>query len=198
MRTQNGLMILEAPTSAGVFEQHRDRIHRYLLRLARNAAEAEDLTQETFLRAHRQLESLRDPAALTSWLYRIATHLAYDRFRQTTSRADAAVDEAPSEAERPDADAPRADQVFEQTEMSGCVQEFVGTLPDTYRAVLLLHDAQGLTNPEIARMLGCSLETVKIRLHRARIKLNSILSAGCDFDQDRRGVLVCERRPINP
>lgn len=203
MNTQVAASTLEDPetlASADVFVQHRDRIYRYLLRVVRNAADAEDLTQETFLRAHRQLESLRDPAALSTWLYRIATHVAYDRFRRSPSHAEArqpdtSADGAPSEAEWTDTEAPRVDEAFEKTEMSACVQELVETLPDTYRAVLLLHDVHGLTNPEIARMLGCSVETVKIRLHRARTKLNAALRAGCDFAQDRRGVLVCERRP---
>ncbi|MBI2752046.1 MAG: RNA polymerase sigma factor [Betaproteobacteria bacterium] len=194
---------MQAPTSADVFERHHARIYRYLLRLVRNGAEAEDLVQETFVRAHRRLQSLRDPTAVVPWLHRIATHVAYDSFRQSPARAgvqqaaDAASGEAPFEPESADAGAPLADEVFEQTEMSTCVQEFVATLPDTHRAALLLHDVHGLTNPEIARMLGCSLATVKIRLHRARARLRAILAAGCAFAHDRQGVLVCERRPTH-
>ncbi|HMA42552.1 MAG TPA: sigma factor, partial [Gemmatimonadales bacterium] len=56
-------------TSAAVFQQYQDRIYRYILRLVRDEHEAEDLTQETFLRAHRQLDALQDSAALTVWLY---------------------------------------------------------------------------------------------------------------------------------
>jgi RNA polymerase sigma factor (sigma-70 family) len=63
-------------------ERHRPGVARYLRYLLRDAAEAEDLAQETFLRAHRELSSLRDPAALASWLYQIATHASIDRLRQ--------------------------------------------------------------------------------------------------------------------
>src|SRR5512134_3314942 len=70
--------------AGALFERHRDRIQRYVRGMVRNHAEAEDFTQETFLRAHRQLGSLRDPAAVSTWLYRIATHVCYDRFRQTS------------------------------------------------------------------------------------------------------------------
>src|ERR1017187_1445370 len=68
---------------AGVlFETYHDRIYRYVLGLVRNAAEAEDLTQDTFLRAYRYGDSLRDPEAVRGWLYRIATHVCLDRLRQ--------------------------------------------------------------------------------------------------------------------
>ncbi|MFQ5899750.1 MAG: RNA polymerase sigma factor, partial [Candidatus Methylomirabilia bacterium] len=170
--TRGGPEKLANLTSAAVFAQHRDRIYRYLLRLVRDPGEAEDLTQETFLRAHRQLESLQDRAALVVWLYRIATHVCYDRFRRSSSpRGQQQAAATPDEARWADVDAPRIDTVIEQTEMSACVQEFVEKLPDTYRAVILLHDLHGLSNPEIAQMLGHSLETVKIHLHRARRKL---------------------------
>lgn len=188
--------------SATVFEQYQERIHRYLLRLTRDPVEAEDLTQETFLRAHRQLESVKDPAALGVWLYRIATHLSYDRFRQLSSRGsprplDPAPDHETADAQWADVDVPRLDHAVEQAEMSACVQAFLEELPNDYRAVISLHDLHGLTGPEIARMLGCSLGAVKIRLHRARQKLKAALEAGCDFSCDERGVFVCERKSPN-
>src|SRR3972149_12295893 len=73
-------------TTADVYASHHAPIRRYLAHLVRDPEEAEDLTLETFLRAHRQLASLRDPAALTTWLYRIAPPVAYDRFRQSRRR----------------------------------------------------------------------------------------------------------------
>lgn len=190
-------------TSADAFARHRDRIYRYLSRLVRNPAEAQDLTQETFLRAHRQLESLRDPAALTTWLYRIATHAAYDRFRESLARPAVQLQgtergEGEGDPDWTDPDAPRVDEAIERSEMSACVQELVEDLPDSYRAAILLHDLSGLRDREIAQMLGCSLQTVKIRLHRARNKLRRALAGGCEFSRDRRGVFVCERRPPGP
>ena len=80
----------------------------------------------------------------------------------------------------------------EQTEMSACVQGFVGELSDSYRAVLMLHDVHGLTCPEIAAALGDSPGAVKIRLHRARKTLRSSLQTACSFSHDERGTLVCE------
>jgi RNA polymerase sigma-70 factor (ECF subfamily) len=84
---------------------------------------------------------------------------------------------------------------MEQKEMSSCVQEYIEDLSDPHRAAILLHDVQGLTNPEIAAMLGVSLATVKMRLHRARSKLRVALGEGCSFSEDERGVRVCEPKP---
>lgn len=190
-------------TSEAIFERYRDRIYRYILGMVHDPAEAEDLTQETFLRVHRKLKSLRDQKALVSWLYRIATHICYDRFRQASYRDvplpfDTAPDDEGSEAQWSDPDAPRLEQMIEQTEMTTCVQEYIAELPDNYRAAIILHDIHRLTNPEIARMLSISFGAVKIHLHRARQQLKTALEAGCNFNCDERDVFVCEPKLPNP
>jgi RNA polymerase sigma-70 factor (ECF subfamily) len=179
---------------------HREAISRYILGIVRDPAAAEDLTQETLLRAHQKLTTLDDPARVVPWLYRIATNLARDRFRSSSYRnppgsLESDPDAGQSGEEALAAAAPRLDKVMEQKEMSTCVQDYLMALSDSYRAVILLHDAEGLTNPEIAEMLGDSLATVKIRLHRARAKLREALSRACSFSTDQRGVLVCEPAP---
>ena len=73
-------------SSAAIFEEYRSRIYHHILHLVRDPSEAEDLTQETFLRVHRKLDVLQDRAALGVWLYRIATNVCYDRFRQSSHR----------------------------------------------------------------------------------------------------------------
>ena len=190
-------------TSEAIFERYRDRIYRYILGMVHDPAEAEDLTQETFLRVHRKLKSLRDQNAVASWLYRIATHVCYDRFRQASYRDvpqpfDTAPDDEDSETQWSDPEAPHLEQITEQTEMSVCVQEYIAELSDNYRTAIILHDIHRLTNPEIARMLNISLGAVKIRLHRARQRLKTALKAGCDFNRDERDVLVCEPKLPDP
>jgi len=167
------------------------RISRYVLSLVSDPTEAEDLTQETFLRAHRRRESLRDPAAVLPWLYSIATHVCLDwlRGRARGARGDSQLD--PEMLSPPDP-APAAELRVEQDEMSACVQGYVGELSDSYRGVLLLHDVHGLTCPQIAALLGDSPGSVKIRLHRARKRLQRALEDGCAFSYDERGALVCE------
>jgi RNA polymerase sigma-70 factor (ECF subfamily) len=189
---------LELDTAA-VFDQYRERLHGYILCQVHDAAEADDLLQETFLRAHRQLHSVSNPAALPAWLYRVATNVCYDRFRQASYRharqgTSIEADNDGVEVPQEDADAPRLNLALEQTEMSTCVQEYIEQLSDDYRMVILLHDVHGMTNPQMAQALGCSLATIKIRLHRARAKLKKALSAACDFTVDERGVFVCDRK----
>lgn len=71
--------------SETAFEAYRDQIRRYIANLVQDPVQAEDLVQDTFLRAHRNRESLRDPVALKAWLYRIATNVCCDHFRRLTS-----------------------------------------------------------------------------------------------------------------
>lgn len=182
------------PDSSAIFETYYDRIYRYALSMIRDAAEADDLTQETFLRAYRELDSLRDAGALVAWLYRIATHVCLDRLRQHARRAPQESEADLDQVDLPDPDAPSLEQSVVQNEMSACVQNYLADLPDSYRAVILLHDLHGLTGPEIAETLDVSLATVKIRLHRARQRLQTALQAGCAFSHDERNVLVCESK----
>jgi RNA polymerase sigma-70 factor (ECF subfamily) len=176
-------------------EQHRRAIGRYLRNMVRDAAEAEDLVQETFLRAFRQRATLRDDAALLGWLYQIATHVCLDRLRQRARMRSRKDDRAPEELPVEDHSAPSALNVLQQQEMSTCVQRYVTQLSDMYKTVLLLHEVDGLTAEEIAGLLGQPLTAVKMRLHRARRKLQLTLQEACAFDHDDRGVLVCDPKP---
>ena len=183
---------------SGFFEKNYERVFRYIRGMVRDANEAEDLTQEAFLRAHRERETVRDPGAMLSWLYRIATHVALDRLRQ---RAKVVVRESkidPADIDLPDAGTPSMQQALEQEQMSACVNRFLAAIADDYRSVILLHDMHGLSGPEIAALLAVPLTTVKIRLHRARRQLKTALESGCTFSCDNRGVLVCDAEEIIP
>ena len=79
--------------------------------------------------------------------------------------------------------------------MSACVQRYLDDLSDSYRAVILLHDLHSLSAKQIAELLGVRVGTVKIRLHRARRRLEKALEAACAFSHDERGVLVCQPKP---
>jgi RNA polymerase sigma-70 factor (ECF subfamily) len=87
------------------------------------------------------------------------------------------------------------ESALERSQMSECVQGYLAALPDDYRIAILLHDSHGLSNPEIAELLGCSLATTKIRVHRARAGLRKTLASACSFEIDERGVLVCDPQP---
>ena len=175
----------------------RAQVQRHLLAMVRDKSLAEELTQDTYTRALERIDQLRDPRAALAWLYRIATTVALDRLRQrrpltvpldTVAPVGGEAEQA-AERERPPALLAGA---LESSEMSACVQGYLAALPDDYRIAILLHDAHGLSNPEVAELLGCSLATAKIRVHRARARLRETLATACSFEIDERGVLVCD------
>jgi RNA polymerase sigma-70 factor (ECF subfamily) len=175
------------------------QVQRHLLAMVRDAALAEELTQETYARALERLHQIRDPQAALAWLYRIATTVALNRLRQrrpATVPLDEFSDEIGEAASR-DRRPSLVEGSFEATEMSGCVDGYLAALPDDYRIAILLHDAHGLGNAEIAELVGCSLASAKIRVHRARTRLRESLTNACSFEIDERGVLVCEPRPAD-
>lgn len=186
-------------SSAELFASHHVRIRRYILSIVHDPDEADDLTQDVFLQAHRRLSSLREPDVVTSWLYRIATRACYDRFRQSSRRPrPRSLDSLEPSGAQPVAgreEQPSLGRVIEQAEMSGCVRSYLEQLPDDYRTAIILHDLEGVTNAEIADMLGISLDLVKIRVHLARRKLETALAAHCEFSRDDEGVFVCEPTP---
>jgi len=173
-----------------IHDAFRPRIHRYLMRLVGDS-EAEDLTQEVFVRVARALENFRGESKLSTWLYRIATNAAFDRLRSPSFQRVAQIWLAgdsveTGEAEIEDRDAwtgektPSVEQQFVRKEMNECIRDFIENLPENYRTVLVLSDLEGLGNAEISEVLGVTLETVKIRLHRARKKLREELETHCD------------------
>ena len=183
--------------ASALFSTYHDRLYRYVLSLVHNPAEAEDLTQDTFLRAYTHRDSLRDPNAIRGWLYRIATRVCLDRLRQRAAPVSLdpvsldgeagarLIDSVPSES-------PSALELAEREQTGACVQRCLDFLSDSYRAVILLHEAHSLTAPEIAELLGENVGTIKIRLHRARKRLQEIMQIGCAVSQSATGVPCCE------
>jgi RNA polymerase sigma-70 factor (ECF subfamily) len=182
-----------------VHDRHRERIFGYLHRMTRDLSLAEDLTQDTFLRASRGLPDFKGNSKLSTWLYRIATNVYLDHRRREVRRAESA-ETAPGHPGLPGSGSavsqqPKLpDRLFEESQMGACIREYVDGLRPDYRAVIILHDLQGLTNPEIARVLGCSVEAVKIRIHRARGKLRAVLTEHCDLEVSDENVLQCDRK----
>ena len=195
-----GAVNVASPTREARLMPFRAHVQRHILAMVRDRAEAEELTQDTYARALERIDQLRDPQAALAWLYRIATTVTLDRIRQRRPSTVPLDTVAPVGAEAEQA-AERQhpptllEGALESSEMSACVQGYLAALPDDYRVAILLHDAHGLSNPEIAELLDCSLATAKIRVHRARTRLRETLSTACTFEIDQRGVLVCDPEP---
>ena len=180
-----------------LFETHHDRIYRCVLHLVHDRTEAEDLTQVTFLRAHRFRESIDDRGAVRNWLYQIATHLCLDRLRQHKPQLSLDREEGAQHAESIASASPSALETAERKETSQCVQRCLQFLPDHYRAVLLMHEVYSLTAAEIASLMAVNLTTVKMRLHRARRMLEMVMECGCVVSNDACGLPVCQPKPYD-
>jgi len=175
-----------------VYDELQPRIRRYLARLA-GPGEADDLSQETFARVSQALAGFRGEAALSTWIYRIATNVAFDRARSPGFQLQARTAEPAALAAL--GAAPTIEQDIASREMSECVRDYVDQLPADYRTVVVLSELEELPDREIAEVLGISLEAAKIRLHRARARLRQMLEQGCDVSRDERNELTCEPRP---
>ncbi len=168
-----------------IYNEYREKIFRYISRMI-GEDEAEDLTQEVFIKVDRGLENLREKENLSAWIYRIATNTVIDRTRSSgyKKRADSIPEELLVAEDRSIWSGDKVlstDQKLIEEEMNRCIRGFIDRLPENYRAVLVLSELECLKNREIADALDISLDNVKIRLHRGRSLLKKELEAGCSF-----------------
>jgi len=183
-----------------LFNTYQKPIYNYVLRMVRDNAIAEELTQEIFIKTYKNLSSFRGDSKLSTWIYGIATNSCLDYFRTSDYKKGKntdVLDEDILNEETGGIDIKRFLSIEEdliKSEMAQCIRDYVENLPGDFRTVLVLHDLQGFKNREISKILGCSLETIKIRLHRARKKLQSILASNCDFYRDENDVLCCDKK----
>lgn len=180
-----------------VYDEFHTKIRRYLERMI-GPADCDDATQDVFAKVSVGLAQFRGEASLSTWIYRVATNAAYDRLRSRSSHshADVPIDDAAPVEDR----APGVEQRLVRREMNECIGEYIDRLPASYRSVVVLSEHEGLTNAEIAEALGVSLDTVKIRFHRARARLRKELGGGCNFYRDDRNEFACEpkRAGVSP
>ncbi len=177
-----------------VHGQFRPKVLRYLARLV-GESDAEDLTQAVMLKVSEGLPAFRGESSISTWVYRIATNAALDRLRAKRERAGESESEFDEEALPDSMQTASAETNAIREEMNACIREFVERLPQGYRTVMVLSEIEGFKNSEIADILGIRVETVKIRLHRAREKLHQELEAGCSFHRDECDELACDRKP---
>ena len=185
-----------------VYDEFHARIGRYLERMV-GKGEAEDLTQEVFMKVNRGLKGFEGKSSLSTWIYRLATNAALDKrhsrpFRENKQKILLSNIDDESEAGDKDICTQEKELSAEReairTEMNECIREFVDKLPENYQTVIILSELKDLKNQEIAEILGISLDAVKIRLHRARIKLKEEFEAGCDFYYNQDSELSCDRK----
>ncbi|MBP2642069.1 MAG: sigW [Firmicutes bacterium] len=188
-----------------VYASFQPKIHAYLTRLI-GAKEAEDLTQEVFIKVGKSLTTFRKESQLSTWIYRIATNEAIDRMRkpffqrelttghEVLSHKEAEVIETGINNINSLKITLSPEEKVIRREMNECIQGIIQDLPDNYRMVVVLSELEGLQNKEIAEILGVNLDVVKVRLHRGKARLKKEFLNHCNFSWDEHNELTCDTK----
>ena len=152
------------PSWDELVRQHADRVYRLAYRLSGNQHDAEDLTQETFIRVFRSVQNYQ-PGTFEGWLHRITTNLFLDMVRR---RARIRMEALPEDYDRVPADEPNPEQIYHDSRLGPDLQAALDSLPPEFRAAVVLCDIEGLSYEEIGATLGVKLGTVRSRIHRGR------------------------------
>jgi RNA polymerase sigma-70 factor (ECF subfamily) len=171
------------PTWEEIVREHSVRVYRLAYRLTGNSHDAEDLTQEVFVRVFRSLSSYT-PGTFEGWLHRITTNLFLDMARRKQRIRFEGLGE--DTAQRLRGGEPTPAQAFDERHLDGDIQAALKALAPEYRAAVVLCDIEGLSYEEIADTLGVKLGTVRSRIHRGRAQLRTAL----DHRRPRRGALA--------
>ena len=166
------------PSWDELVRQHADRVYRLAYRLSGNQHDAEDLTQETFIRVFRSVQNYQ-PGTFEGWLHRITTNLFLDMVRR---RARIRMEALPEDYDRVPADEPNPEQIYHDSRLGPDLQAALDSLPPEFRAAVVLCDIEGLSYEEIGATLGVKLGTVRSRIHRGRQALRDYLAAHPEHD----------------
>ena len=168
-----------APSWEQIVTDHSARVYRLAYRLTGNPHDAEDLTQEVFVRVFRSLHKYT-PGTFEGWLHRITTNLFLDQARRKSRiRFDALADDA---AHRLPSALPTPDVALLNQMFDADIEAALGDLPPDFRAAVVLCDVEGLTYGEIADVLGLKMGTVRSRIHRGRSMLRKSLAHRAPVD----------------
>jgi RNA polymerase sigma-70 factor (ECF subfamily) len=161
-----------------------DKVYRLAIRITSNEQDAEEVVQDALWTAARKIDTFKGESAFGSWLYRITANTAYQKLRGRQAKRH----EVPWEDLFPTFDelgqhvdpvsdwSPKVEEPALQNELRRVLSTAIDDLPEDYRTTFLMHDVEGLSNPEIAETLGISLPAVKSRVHRSRLFLRARLS----------------------
>jgi RNA polymerase sigma-70 factor (ECF subfamily) len=174
----------EVGAAEALIGAYGDRVYRLAIRITGNASDAEEVVQDALWTASRKIDTFRGAAAFGSWVYRITANAAYQKLRgRRSQRQEVSWDDLAPKFDEQDQHVEVAvdwsrrlkDPAIE-TELKSVLTAAIDELPADYRTAFVLHDVEGLSNPEIAETLQVTLAAIKSRVHRARLFLRSRLA----------------------
>jgi RNA polymerase sigma-70 factor (ECF subfamily) len=163
----------------GFFEAWGDRLYRLAVRLTGDPAAAEDVVQEAFLKLMRSADRIEGRSGLSTWLYRVAYNASLDRLRERKALQQLPEDEPDGPLALPSLHTPlprSPEALLRDAETREALEQAIAELPHAQRAAFLLRDVEGLTTAEAAEALGLSEANLKVRLHRARLRMRERLA----------------------
>jgi len=160
-----------------LYDKYRRRIYNLCLRMLRDQAEAEDLTQDVFVQLFRKIGTFRGESAFSTWLHRLAVNMVLMNIRSRNSKRYSLV---PIESSNDEDDSlyeelGKEDQGLRSSLDRMTINDALENLPPGYRMVFLLHDVHGYEHQEIAEILSCSVGNCKSQLHKARLKMRRFI-----------------------
>lgn len=161
----------DMPTWSELVEQHADSVYRLAYRLSGNQYDAEDLTQDTFMRVFRSLKNYR-PGTFEGWLHRITTNLFLDMVRH---RSNIRMEALPEDYDRIEGTHADPERMFELNNLDPALEKALDQLTPDFRVAVVLCDGLGMSYDEIAQTLGVKMGTVRSRIHRARAQMRDML-----------------------
>lgn len=164
----------DMPTWAELVAEHADGVYRLAYRLSGDPQDAEDLTQDTFMRAFRSLKTYR-PGTFSGWLHRITTNLFLDMVRHRSKIRMDALEDYPEYWTPATSSEPTPEAAFELNHLDPALDAALADLQPEYRVALVLRDGLDMSYDEIAVTLGVKLGTVRSRIHRARAQMKARL-----------------------
>jgi len=176
-----------------IYNSYSPKILRYL-----NSTfcieDSEDLLQEIFIKVYNSLNSFRNESSVNTWIYKIATNAVIDKLKSSSYKFSKAQDGLNSKEMHYDNRhlATTFETQIEKAEMYDCIRQFIGELTEKNRTVFVLSQYEGLTNAEISEILQISIDSVKIRLHRAKETLKTSLHNNCHIYFDSCNEISCE------
>ena len=175
----------EMPTWAELVAEHADSVYRLAYRLSGDKHDAEDLTQETFIRVFRSLKNYQ-PGTFRGWLHRITTNLFLDMVRhRSTIRMEA----LPEDYERVPGTEMTPEQAYNVQNLDPALQSALDSLGPDYRVAVVLCDVVGMSYEEISETLGVKMGTVRSRIHRGRSQIRAHLENAAKFSDEAAALI---------
>jgi RNA polymerase sigma-70 factor (ECF subfamily) len=165
----------DAQAFSELYEQFETMVYNLAFRMTGNRADAEDIAQETFIRAYRHLRKFKGKSSLKTWMFRIALNCANTRLRRRGRRLAHRVDDSEPELEKAADESRTPEERAVAADLSAAVRAGLEQLPPHYREAVLLRDFQGMNYAEIAEVLRVRIGTVRSRIARGREQLRQLL-----------------------